>query len=774
MRTSIDPDEEGFPTNKLTMHALMRGDEMPVQVVPAIVVDETAPATDGAFVQAAATRPVLIAVPLYRRPELARQVVGSLLRCADEIAEIGGEVLLFNDSPDDLELAEALDDLVGQAVGVLPLRVARNPENLGFVRTCNQAFREAVARGMDLLLLNSDTVVAPGALAEMARVSRLDPMIGFVNPRSNNATLATLPYQDRFRNQPPAEARAAWAAVADHLPPMSYVPTAVGFCMWIRWPVMAEFGGFDEIYGRGYNEENDLVMRAGRRGYRAVLANHAFVWHEGQGSFHDRPETRLLEAENRSKLLARYPEYARLTEVYFCSPEQRAEVLLGGLVPGPDGRVDVALDFSSFVTARNGTTEAGAQLLAGALKRWSERFSLHVLCTREAYDFHGYARFGVPRCDPHGPETFAAIFRVGQPYDWSVNERLAMKAATFGVAMLDTISLDCTQLSSPRLYGMWNFVAEHADLITGISDLSLAQLERRFHIGADVLRLSSLLSLDLADYAPPEGEANDVMAAPGYLFVVGNHFWHKDVAATVRALAEALPGRRIVVLGAADKAASPPVDGGVHAPRGLEALPNVLRLQAGGLTPQQMGALYANAAAVVFPSHYEGFGMPVLNALAVRRPVFVRPLPVFEEMARALGGEANLHVFASIEDLVATLRDPPAWTAEGASPGRVGDAERVAEEIGVALEAAMAKVSYARIVKRIRAIQTLHDFANIRVGDISHPTDRASLAAHHAGLMVEARLRPLLAAPGLFAAARLVYRAARATRRLVRRQSATA
>ncbi len=182
-----------------------------------------------------------------------------------------------------------------------------------------------------------------------------------------------------------------------------------------------------------------------------------------------------------------------------------------------------------------------------------------------------------------------------------------------------------------------------------------------------------------------------------------------------------------------------------------------------------MGALYAHAAAVVFPSHYEGFGMPVLNALAARRPVFVRPLPVFEEMARGLGGEANLHVFATIDELVRTLREPPVWADEGASPGRIGDADRVADEIGDALEAIIAKVSYERIVKRIRAIQTLYDFANLSGDNVGHANDQASLAARHAARVVEARLRPLLAAPGVFAAARLVYRTMRAVRGLGRR-----
>ena len=51
----------------------------------------------------------------------------------------------------------------------------------------NVAIAEAVQTGCDLLLLNSDTRLVPGALTEMIRVACLDAMTGFVNPRSNNA-----------------------------------------------------------------------------------------------------------------------------------------------------------------------------------------------------------------------------------------------------------------------------------------------------------------------------------------------------------------------------------------------------------------------------------------------------------------------------------------------------------------------------------------------------------------------------------------------------------
>jgi GT2 family glycosyltransferase len=709
-----------------------------------------------AFAHATMARPVLIAIPLFRRPDLAKSVVRSLLDCSEEIREIRGEVLLIDDSPEDSSLLAELNNLMEQIGDSFACKIKQNSQNEGFVRSCNRAIDEAIERKRDLLLLNSDTIVTQGALIEMARVSRLDPMTGFVNPRSNNATLATIPYQDRYRHLGAVEARAAWFSIKDRLPIQSYVPTAVGFCMWIRWNVLAEFGRFDEIYGAGYHEENDLVMRAGRRGYRAVLANHAFVWHEGRGSFQMKSAALELEKKNNQRLISRYPEYEGLVNTYFGSPEQRAEHLLGTLILDEKGRLDVALDFSSFPVLHNGTTAAGFQLLAAAVEQWSDRFNLYVLCSQEIYDFHNYAEFGVPRREPYGPEVFAAIYRVGQPFDWGAVERLVLKGATISVAMLDTISMDCSQLYSPRLHCIWDFVIQNVDMIVAVSDFSLAQLQRRFTIRPEVLRLRSLHSLDIHDYALPKGPPSSDRNPSGYLFVIGNHFWHKEVLATVRALAKDNPARSIVVL-AGEPKSDLPADNGIHAPGGIEPMPNIKWLQTGALSPQDVGLLYENATAVVFPSHYEGFGMPLLNALAAQRPIYVRPLPVFEQIVGALGGESNVHVFNTTAELVQSLRSPQKWCAEGAAPRCFGDAIRAADEIGSGLDRMIASASYERIVRRIRAIQTLDDFANIR-SSVPRASDRPTLVARHFSQIFEDFARRALALPGIYAPARCLYR----------------
>jgi GT2 family glycosyltransferase len=703
---------------------------------------------------------VVIAVPFYRNEHLVAPLVGSLVACAAEIRAIGADVVFYNDSPGYGALQSALVASLSTAQEVFPCRLVCNPENLGFVRTMNRAVDEAVSRRADLLLLNSDTRVEPGALTEMVRVLRLDHMIGFVNPRSNNATIATLPVAAPAAD--PALAIAAYRSLAARLPDVSYVPTAVGFCLLISWRILAEFGGFDPIYGKGYNEENDLVMRAGRCGFRAVLANHAFVWHVGEESFSVAESAReVLEPRNRAILDSRYPEYNACTLAHYHTPETLAERLLAALLPDAQGKIDVAFDFSSFRAAHNGTFVAGRQLLQAAPRVWGEGFRLHVLCSQDVYDFHDYTALGVARAEPHGGRIFAAVFRIGQPYDWNAIERLMLSAPALGVYMLDTISIDCPQLASPLLYNMWQFTLDHIDVLAAQSSQTASQFAARFTIPSDTALVVSLHSLDLKDYVLPADLAAAAVARNPVqrILVLGNQFHHKFVSQTANALAEAFPDRDVVALGQA-------VASGVRdstAPPPLLKLPNLSGIKVGELSDREIGTQYAACDVVVFPSHAEGFGFPLLNALAARRPVMLRRLPVFEEIWRGLGETPNIRFYETTADLVRQLRDVPAWLDWTPPPGNGG--ERSAYEIRAALDSAMQHASYRRIVRRVRAVQLAASVGGTRDMPAAH--DRPALAARLAVERAEIVLRRVLSIRSAYILVRLFYRVARRTRHLV-------
>lgn len=86
----------------------------------------------------------------------------------------------------------------------------------------------------------------------------------------------------------------------------------------------------------------------------------------------------------------------------------------------------------------------------------------------------------------------------------------------------------------------------------------------------------------------------------------------------------------------------------------------------GRVSNDQLVALYRGAAALVFPSLYEGFGMPVVEAMACGCPVAssdVASLPEVAGDAAVLFDPRDPEAIAAAVDEV--LRDPGPWIARG-------------------------------------------------------------------------------------------------------------
>lgn len=639
--------------------------------------------------------PTDIIIPFYRQPLLVKGLFQSLHCVGEELAAAECRVIAVNDSPDDEELKAALRAAVAALATVVSCRLIENPRNFGFGRSVNGAASDSVASRRDVLLLNSDTLLFPGAIAEIQRVAYLDPMIGFVSPRSNNATICSFPPQPEFRNLAPEQSYAVFRELSRYLPEFHYVPVAVGFCLFIKFQILDEFGLLDEIYGRGYNEENDLVMRANRCGYQAALANRAFVYHIGEASFSgsDTPREEL-EKRNSALLVERYPEYPRSIEKYFSGLHYEAETMLSALLPDSEGRRDLVFDFTSMGTYHNGTFAAAKCILQAAVSEWQKHFHIYVMVSEEAQRFHKLDRLkGIFLISPSTNKRFAMAFRFGQPFDYERLDRMSRVGVLNVYMMLDTIAMDCQYLNHLNLDLLWGTVFQYADAVLYNSHFVEEQFHRRFRGRPGLKEMAAHHSLQLADYRDPKAGS----AAGGkYILVMGNAFAHKYVSATVDALTQAFPREKIVALGLKN-----------------DARHNVTGYASGNLTDEQMRNLLEGARVVVFPSHYEGFGIPVVESLAYSKPVLARSIPVIRELRDELPAKENLILYGSTKELIARLAEGfPQWRPVASSmngTGPVGWASGTAR-IGEFLWSLFDSWSFSEhLLPRLRYMRLLED-----------------------------------------------------------------
>ena len=395
---------------------------------------------------------VSVVIPAYGSAEALRQCLESLARYVPKSCNLW----IVDDATPDDSIRKTYDEMRHRFPR---LNYHRNEENLGFVKTCNLAFRQLRNPGTDLLLLNSDTRVTKGFLQEMQDVLYLHDRHGVVTPRSNNATTFSIPWNGGLLSAP--ESFRVWKRIRRLLPRYQVMPTAVGFCMLIKAEVLDRFGLFDDAYSPGYNEENDFVCRINRYGYSAVAANQAYVFHFEKSSFGDRRES--LESAHHEVLVGRYPEYdSKLT--YYCRFVVDPVEFFAHLYARHRPRI--LFDF--FDWPAPGPASSGSLLhLFREASRLLEPDVDVVAGFRESQTFFARELSGNPsHSDSSGTGIpFDLVFRPSQIFTWDEFRTMNRLGARVSYVSLGTINVRSDYLNSPERYLLFRKAAELSDCV---------------------------------------------------------------------------------------------------------------------------------------------------------------------------------------------------------------------------------------------------------------------------------------------------------------------
>ena len=178
---------------------------------------------------------------------------------------------------------------------------------------------------------------------------------------------------------------------------------------------------------------------------------------------------------------------------------------------------------------------------------------------------------------------------------------------------------------------LFNRLARRADLIHTVSAFSAGRIAHFFPALASRLRVVPN-AVTPRFFAPVTGEGSAALATTGlgadgrpFVLIPGGLHFRKNADLILAALPNLLalePGLTVVIVNHSDPAYRAQA----------EALGPRVRLL-GFVSDALLHALYAAAAAVWFPSRYEGFGLPVLEAMAAGAPVIASNASSLPEIA---------------------------------------------------------------------------------------------------------------------------------------------
>jgi glycosyltransferase involved in cell wall biosynthesis len=225
-----------------------------------------------------------------------------------------------------------------------------------------------------------------------------------------------------------------------------------------------------------------------------------------------------------------------------------------------------------------------------------------------------------------------------------------------------------------------------ARLVLTVSEFSKGRLVARLGVPEDRIAVVGNGADHLAGVAADTAVLDRLALQPGrFLLAVGSGNTTKNHAAMAEAfngLATA-PGIRLVIVGGNDPT--------VFAAGGA-AVKSDRVVRAGAVGDAQLKALYEAALGLVFPSTYEGFGLPPVEAMGCGCPVIASNAAAIPEVCGDAALYFDPHSVADIRDAMQRLIEDPALRERLRAGGRQRTAtltwERAARRLLSRLEAA--------------------------------------------------------------------------------------
>jgi glycosyltransferase involved in cell wall biosynthesis len=472
------------------------------------------------------------------------------------------------------------------------------------IESVNLALQEAVANNLSwIALIESDMNFEESGRPDLNELMSVDPMIGFIALQSPSSS----------ENQ-----EYDW----------EYSVLGNSKILIVKVSVLADMGALDGSFATVSFANLDLILRANQFGYRSIAASSSFP-QATKPSF-NRSDWKLLRRKHPRIMswLRREKENQRRKQPI--KPRSEAPIRV---IHQPVRSIE--FDLTNLGLHHDGTAEVACKIVKKFKERFGAEFEVSLHAPETVLRFHELEGSNPSQRTPDCSLRFGQI---------QTPEELLLfiqRAPLLGLVFLDTIALDCMHLDKINFWKLWNDTFMSLDFALFISEFSRHQALLRFPDSVPEICTAQLLSTSTVEY---RASFTKEITGSDYFFVVGNRFAHKDVHYIAEKISR-LGNKKVIAL--ADK---------------TEQSGNISYIRSGSISSRKMEELYVNASVVIFPSHYEGFGFPIMHALANRRPVICRDLPVYHEIIEKTAEGINVYPCRSRSDLIRlAVEKTPVW-----------------------------------------------------------------------------------------------------------------
>jgi len=520
-----------------------------------------------------------------------------------------GRLLVVEDGCGDLTLAPGLAELAASDPRV---QVLRCPPGLGWVEYANRGLSE---RRGDAILLAPGARPTFGWIEPLAAAAHSEERVALASPLSDSDGFDALEGLDSD------EARGAIAGLPESL----YSPRAGIVCNYLRGDVLDAVGLLDATYSAPRVAMDDWLMRARSLGFFSKRSARSLVLVDGTLDLPGGADLETLHDRHRY-MPGQVDRHAASLD---------ATVAAHAIEHRATGRIKVALDLRHLPLEMNGTKMYAVSLGRALSLRPEIDLTLLAVHPLQADGITG--RLVSPE---EWADDVAIVHKPAQIFDRTHARLLFESKAHVVLTYQDLIAYRMAEVfPDEAAYNAYQQTSRltipAAQAILTYSENTAREVAAEF--GADSAAIHPVfLGVDVDDFASPlelgrvESILGDFGLSAGYFLSLASDYPHKNLAGLLEAYAMfrgwwsdgeppalALAGRASRIQAEFAEREGGPIPG-VHF--------------LGAVSHEQLRALYQNARALVFPSLYEGFGLPPLEAMAARAPVVAMPFSSVPEV----------------------------------------------------------------------------------------------------------------------------------------------
>ena len=378
-------------------------------------------------------------------------------------------------------------------------------------------------------------------------------------------------------------------------------------CVIIKKKVIDILIHFDNSYSSFYYFFKDFIQRANCYGFSAVRSNYNLI-HDPGNFLNDRDNN----TEDENIFLNRFPYYYWVMKNYYNAYEKHPMDRFLVLFSKKYAKKKILLNYHIMPCLYCGTSEYQLAFADAFYRLFHDKYEIYIYTNRPADNFHRLSE-KYPNVLFH--DTISGVFDLGfcahQPFRMEDHVFLNQYCLKSVYSMLDIIMLRCNYVinehpNNTNLDSVVRFGFQVCDGIISISDNSTEDY-KAYYISDTLIKDKPVKRVYIASNFVSSEEKSYDLPFDTYFLITGNHYRHKAVVEAIHVVSNT-PHNYIAIVG---NLKAGYING------------NVYGYTSGQLNEDFINYLYANCQAVIFPSLYEGFGLPVAISLKNKKRIIM-------------------------------------------------------------------------------------------------------------------------------------------------------